>query len=63
IATSEIMTGYLFHQIASGDQVAEANQPMTLEHFLELFHNNLLDIGVDPSSYDTHSFCRSIYGV
>lgn len=73
IGTSEITTGYLFHKIASGDRVAEANQPMvtifiyltelivkfisqTSKRFLELFHNNLLDIGVDPSSYGTHSF-------
>jgi hypothetical protein len=28
IGTSEITTGYLFRKIASGDWVAEANQPM-----------------------------------
>jgi hypothetical protein len=28
----------------------------TSERFLEMFHNNLIDIGVDPSPYGTHSF-------
>jgi len=28
----------------------------TSENFLELFRNNLLDIGVDPHPYGTHSF-------
>ncbi|KAG1782526.1 hypothetical protein EV702DRAFT_1176749 [Suillus placidus] len=28
------------------------------ERFLELFRNNLLDIGIDPSLYGTHSFWR-----
>jgi hypothetical protein len=26
--------------------------------FLEMFWHNLLDIEVDPTPYDTHSFCR-----
>ncbi|KAG2748107.1 hypothetical protein P692DRAFT_20848821 [Suillus brevipes Sb2] len=56
INASEITTGYLFRKFASGDRVAEANQPMTSERFLEMFHNNLIDIGVDPSPYGTHSF-------
>ena len=30
----------------------------TSERFLEMFRNNLIDIGVDPSSYGTHSFRR-----
>ncbi|KAG1819262.1 uncharacterized protein BJ212DRAFT_1446308 [Suillus subaureus] len=56
IAASKILTGYLFRKFASGDRITEANQPLTSERFLELFRNNLLDIGVDPSSYGTHSF-------
>ncbi|KAJ8580343.1 hypothetical protein M405DRAFT_938781 [Rhizopogon salebrosus TDB-379] len=51
IAASKITKGYLFRKFASGDRVAEANQPMTSERFLEMFRNNLIDIGVDPSSY------------
>ncbi|KAG2130843.1 uncharacterized protein EDB93DRAFT_68515 [Suillus bovinus] len=31
---------------------------MSLEQFLELFRNNLLDIGIDPAPYGTHSFRR-----
>ncbi|KAG1800902.1 DNA breaking-rejoining enzyme [Suillus plorans] len=58
IMASRIVTGYLFRKFASGDRIAEANQPLTSERFLELFRNNLLDIGVDPSSYGTHSFRR-----
>ncbi|KAG1808695.1 uncharacterized protein BJ212DRAFT_1448986 [Suillus subaureus] len=42
--------------IAASKILTEANQPLTSEQFLELFCNNLLDIGVDPSSYGTHSF-------
>jgi len=30
----------------------------TSKQFLETFRNNLIDIGVDPSPYGTHSFCR-----
>jgi hypothetical protein len=30
----------------------------TSEKFLELFRNNLLDIGIDPLPYGTHSFRR-----
>ncbi|KAG1818445.1 uncharacterized protein BJ212DRAFT_1496612, partial [Suillus subaureus] len=55
IVASKILTGYLFQKFAS------ANQPLTSERFLELFHNNLLDIGVDPSSYGTHSFWHGGY--
>ncbi|KAG1763422.1 DNA breaking-rejoining enzyme [Suillus placidus] len=55
---SQIMTRYLFRKFASGDRVTEANHPIMSERFLELFHNNLLDIGLDPSSYGTHSFWR-----
>ena len=30
----------------------------TSEYFLELFRNNLLDVGIDPVPYGTHSFRR-----
>ncbi|KAG1838738.1 hypothetical protein DFJ58DRAFT_845966 [Suillus subalutaceus] len=39
-----------------GDCVVEADTPMASEQFLELFRNNLLDIGIDPAPYGTHSF-------
>ncbi|KAG1845546.1 hypothetical protein F4604DRAFT_1936880 [Suillus subluteus] len=51
-----IESGYVFRKIASGDRVVEANTPMASEQFLELFRNNLLDIGIDPAPYGTHSF-------
>ncbi|KAN0088524.1 DNA breaking-rejoining enzyme [Tylopilus felleus] len=58
IVASRISSGYLFRKITSGDRVTETNAPMTSEQFLELFRNNLLDIGVDPAPYGTHSFRR-----
>ena len=30
----------------------------TTEQFLEMFCNNLLDVGIDPHPYGTHSFRR-----
>ncbi|KIK72417.1 hypothetical protein PAXRUDRAFT_799015 [Paxillus rubicundulus Ve08.2h10] len=53
---SQVRSGYLFRKLASGDHVAEANTPLTLEQFLEMFWNNLLDVNVDPAPYGTHSF-------
>ncbi|KAF8899905.1 hypothetical protein CPB84DRAFT_1779667 [Gymnopilus junonius] len=44
--------------MASGDRPDAEDTPMTSEQFLELFRNNLLDIGVDPIPYGTHSFRR-----
>ncbi|KAJ3861306.1 hypothetical protein EV359DRAFT_74768 [Lentinula novae-zelandiae] len=42
----------------ANDRLAEENEPMTSEQFLEMFRNNLLDIGVDFVPYGTHSFRR-----
>jgi len=58
INASCITTGYLFRRMASGDRLSERNVPLTSEQFLEMFHNNLLDIAIDPSPYGTHSFRR-----
>ncbi|KAK6991680.1 hypothetical protein R3P38DRAFT_3331684 [Favolaschia claudopus] len=44
--------------IASGDRVSRENMHMTSECFLEMFGNNMLDIGIDPAPYGTHSFRR-----
>ncbi|KAG1756883.1 DNA breaking-rejoining enzyme [Suillus paluster] len=55
---SDIKSGYIFRKISSGDRIAEADAPMSSEQFLELFHNNLLDIGIGPVPYGTHSFQR-----
>ncbi|KAH9026890.1 hypothetical protein EDB84DRAFT_1440026 [Lactarius hengduanensis] len=44
--------------LGSGDRISENNQPMTAEYFLEMFRNNLIDIGIDPVAYGTHSFRR-----
>ncbi|KAF8871192.1 hypothetical protein CPB84DRAFT_1818238 [Gymnopilus junonius] len=55
---SKITSGYIFQKIASGDRPDADDKPMTSEQFLELFHNNLLDVGVDPIPYGTHSFRR-----
>ncbi|KAF8219849.1 hypothetical protein L208DRAFT_1337373, partial [Tricholoma matsutake] len=56
ISVSEIKTGYLFCWMDVSDRVTE--KPMTSDTFLEMFHNNLLDVNIDPSPYSTHSFCR-----
>ncbi|KAG2115288.1 DNA breaking-rejoining enzyme [Suillus discolor] len=58
LSESKITSGYLFQKIVSGDCIAEANSPISSEQFLKLFHNNLLDINVDPTPYGTHSFQR-----
>ncbi|KAG1745636.1 DNA breaking-rejoining enzyme [Suillus lakei] len=58
LCPSKITSGNLFQKVASGDQIAEANSPMSSEQFLELFHNNLLDISIDPAPYGTHLFRR-----
>jgi len=78
IKASNIMSGYLFQRMASGDrpsahdtamvsqlvlhiQVGVADDLETLqtsEKCLEMFHLNLLDIGIDPSPYRTHLFRR-----
>ncbi|THH03535.1 hypothetical protein EW146_g10421 [Bondarzewia mesenterica] len=55
---SQINEGYIFCRIMSGDRVAVANTPMSTEQFLEMFRNNLLDVGIDPHPYGTHSFRR-----
>jgi hypothetical protein len=72
LAVSEINEGYIFCKMTSDDRISQANEPMvhilstalptfichlqTSEYFLEMFCNNLLDIGLDPIPYGTHSF-------
>jgi len=58
IAVCGFETGYLFRRIFSGDRVDQTNHSMSSEQFLELFRNNLLDVGRDPWTYGTHSFRR-----
>ncbi|KAJ7838616.1 DNA breaking-rejoining enzyme [Mycena olivaceomarginata] len=59
LCVSEITEGYLFRKMSSGDRVStDKNSHMTSEFFLEMFRNNLLDIGIDPYPYGTHSFRR-----
>ncbi|KAJ7668225.1 hypothetical protein B0H14DRAFT_2424765, partial [Mycena olivaceomarginata] len=59
IKASEITHGYLFRKIAPGDRIVkDQNEPMTSTDFLEMFRNHLIDIGVDPYPYGTHSFRR-----
>ncbi|KAJ3858647.1 DNA breaking-rejoining enzyme [Lentinula novae-zelandiae] len=53
---SWIRTGYLFRKFCQNDRIAEENKPMTSEQFLEMFRNNLIDIGTDYFPYGTHSF-------
>lgn len=74
ILASGLTEGYLFRKIRANDHIAEENEPMvrtstvfsylsliilkTSEQFLEMFRNNLLDVGVDFVPYGTHSFRR-----
>ncbi|TFK78451.1 hypothetical protein K466DRAFT_507267 [Polyporus arcularius HHB13444] len=52
--------GYVFrsHRHGSDEVGALSHQKMSSSHFLECFRNNLLDIGIDPRTYGTHSFRR-----
>ncbi|KAK0494913.1 hypothetical protein EDD18DRAFT_1076755, partial [Armillaria luteobubalina] len=62
LAEAHIKTGYLFWKIGAHDCVITTNEPMvcpalqTSDAFLDLFRHNLLDIGLDPYVYGTHSF-------
>ncbi|KAF8177438.1 hypothetical protein BJ912DRAFT_856915, partial [Pholiota molesta] len=59
IADSQITSGFVFRRMASGDRPsADEKTSLTSEQFLEMFRNNLLDIGIDPTPYGTHSFRR-----
>ncbi|KAF7341459.1 DNA breaking-rejoining enzyme [Mycena venus] len=58
LACSRIDKGYLFPTITIRDQIGDLSRPMKSEKFLEMFRNNLLDIGLDPYPYGTHSFRR-----
>ncbi|KAF8173373.1 DNA breaking-rejoining enzyme, partial [Mycena galopus ATCC 62051] len=56
LACSRHTKGYLFPTITVRDQIGDSSRPMKSEKFLEMFRNNLLDIGLDPYPYGTHSF-------
>ncbi|KAJ7875080.1 hypothetical protein B0H13DRAFT_2236140 [Mycena leptocephala] len=56
-ALANWMTGYVFPTITR-DQIGDWSRPMKSEKFSEMFRNNLLDIGLDPHPYGTHSFRR-----
>ncbi|KAJ6622746.1 hypothetical protein B0H10DRAFT_1787494 [Mycena sp. CBHHK59/15] len=58
LACSRISKGYLFPTITIRDQIGDSSRPMKSDKFLEMFRNNLLDIGLDPYPYGTHSFRR-----
>jgi len=45
-------------EMAAGDCPSARDSPMTSEQCLEIFRHNLLDIGIHPSPYGTHSFRR-----
>ncbi|KAF9072471.1 hypothetical protein BDP27DRAFT_1261587, partial [Rhodocollybia butyracea] len=51
ILVSGITEGYVFRKMRANDCIAEENEPMTSEQFLEMFRNNLVDVGVDPLPY------------
>ncbi|KAK7043085.1 hypothetical protein VNI00_008439 [Paramarasmius palmivorus] len=49
--------GYVFRRM-KGDRMGPADQAMTSQQFLEGLRHNLLDVGIDPAPYGTHSFRR-----
>ncbi|KAH7905012.1 hypothetical protein BJ138DRAFT_1018281 [Hygrophoropsis aurantiaca] len=53
------LDGFVFRKKIGVDSVSvNATDGMSSESFLECFRNNLLDIGIDPRPYGTHSFRR-----
>ncbi|KAG7087150.1 hypothetical protein E1B28_013130 [Marasmius oreades] len=50
--------GFIFRKIKEGDRTGPVDEAMTSQQFLEGFRHNLLDIGIDPAPYGTHSFRR-----
>ncbi|KAJ3753401.1 hypothetical protein EV360DRAFT_97034 [Lentinula raphanica] len=44
---SGLTEGFIFREVRAGDSLAEGNEPMTSKYFLEMFRNNLVDVGVD----------------
>ncbi|KAF5330343.1 hypothetical protein D9619_005481 [Psilocybe cf. subviscida] len=58
IHASGITSGYLFRRMTALDRPVLADAHMSSQQCLELFRNNLLDIGIDPAPYGTHSFRR-----
>ncbi|KIJ11023.1 hypothetical protein PAXINDRAFT_85166, partial [Paxillus involutus ATCC 200175] len=53
------LDGFIFRKRVGSDGISvNSTDGMTSSSFLECFRNNLLDIGVDPRPYGTHSFRR-----
>ncbi|KAG1858745.1 hypothetical protein DFJ58DRAFT_726529 [Suillus subalutaceus] len=64
----ENLDGFIFWKKIGTDSISvNPTDGMTSDAFLECFCNNLLDIGVDPRPYGTHSFrrgrCQFLYKV
>ncbi|KAG1799487.1 uncharacterized protein HD556DRAFT_1430716 [Suillus plorans] len=63
----ENLDGFVFKKIGIDSISVNPTDGMTSDAFLECFCNNLLDIGVDPHPYGTHSFrrgeCQFLYKV
>ncbi|KAF9072883.1 DNA breaking-rejoining enzyme [Rhodocollybia butyracea] len=56
---THINEGFIFRKMDLRDRhAADSSKHMSSDQFLAGFRNNLLDIGVDPSPYGTHSFRR-----
>ncbi|KAH7910371.1 hypothetical protein BJ138DRAFT_1087834 [Hygrophoropsis aurantiaca] len=56
---NERLDGFVFRKKIGADSVSfKPTDGMSSDSFLECFRNNLLDIGVDPRPYGTHSFRR-----
>ncbi|KAF9502885.1 hypothetical protein BS47DRAFT_1369940 [Hydnum rufescens UP504] len=57
ISVAPIMRGPLFPAIRAQGRRCDSHT-LTQTRFLELFRHNLMDVGIDPQPYGTHSFRR-----
>ncbi|KAJ7649070.1 hypothetical protein DFH06DRAFT_1083757 [Mycena polygramma] len=58
VANEGTPSGFIFRKKVGRTVVIQLNSIQSTDSFMEYFRNNLLDIGVDPRPYGTHSFRR-----
>ncbi|KAJ7255530.1 DNA breaking-rejoining enzyme, partial [Mycena haematopus] len=58
IVASGHTTGFLFRSVSKKGHVSMINRTISTTAFLLLLRNNLLEVGVDPTPYGTHSIRR-----
>ncbi|PPR02923.1 hypothetical protein CVT26_009778 [Gymnopilus dilepis] len=60
VAASNLTSGHLFRAPGSNDRAPNPVQdtPITSSKFIELFRNNLIDVGIDPTIYAGHRYAN-----